>query len=419
MSLRAGFSRRDITPTEAVPLNESHWCGLSQGVLSPLFVRAVAFHGTEGAAIVISCDVIALEAELVTEIRAAVAQRTGVSEGSILIAATQNHSSPKIIPAEEGDQTGFDSPALIGWHCTLKNEIIEAGTEAFSRLTSVHIGYATGRVPGVAGNRRPLRANGTAVMTWYRPDPDEIAEPGVEDDTIRIVLVNDAASDDTRGVLMNFACHPNVLWTTERISSDFPGRACQVLEEALNPCVPVYFTGACGNIDPFKYMRVPKNAYVAPDAFEPGAPVDLCIDESDRFGNLLSDEVLKVTRQMTSTQLDGNVRSATVHITGELREGVHFPDEVEIQAISVGEQLAFVGVPGEPFLEIELDIRSRSPFEFTFVCGQANGFSGYMPTRIAYGQGGYEVGNSWTKFGPGIGESVADAAIEALQELKR
>lgn len=418
MSLRAGFSRRNITPTEPVPLNESHWCGLSKGVLSPLYVRAVAFHGTDSAAILISCDVIALEVELVTEIREAIARRTGVSESSILIAATQNHSSPKIIPADEQEQTGFDSVALVDWHRTLKNEIIEAGAEAFSRLAPIHFGYASGRAPGVAGNRRPLRSDGTAVMTWYRPDPDEIADPGLEDDTIHIVRLNDATSGEVRGVLMNFACHPNVLWTTERISSDFPGRACQVLEKAMSSCVPVYFTGACGNIDPFKYMRVPQNAYTAPEAFEPGAPVDLCIDESDRFGDLIGDEVLKVTQRMTATEAAGNVQSATVHITGELRDGVRFPDTVEIQAISVGDQLAFVGVPGEPFLEIEHDIRARSPFEFTYVCGQANGFSGYMPTRIAYGQGGYEVGNSWTKFGPGIGESVADAGVEVLRKLR-
>ncbi|MDA0841596.1 MAG: hypothetical protein O3B01_16995 [Planctomycetota bacterium] len=417
MSLRAGFSRRDITPVESVPLNESHWCGLSKGVLSPLFVRSVAFHGTDGAAILISCDVIAFEAGFVSEIRAAIARRTSVSERSILIAATQNHSSPKIIPAEEGDQTGFDSPALADWHCTLKKEIIEAGTEAFSRLAPVHIGFATGHAPGVAGNRRPLRSNGTAVMTWHRPDPNEIADPGVEDDTIRVVILKDATSQEIHGVLMNFACHPNVLWTTERISSDFPGRACRILEEALPSSVPVYFTGFCGNIDPFKYMRVPKNAYTAPEAFEPGAPVDLCIDESDRFGDLIGDEVLNVTQRMTASQTIASVRSSIVRITGDLRDGVHFPDEVEIQAIAVDERLAFVGVPGEPFLEIEHDIRTRSPFEFTFVCGQANGFSGYMPTRIAYSQGGYETGNSWTKFGPGIGESVADAAVEALGKL--
>jgi hypothetical protein len=106
-----------------------------------------------------------------------------------------------------------------------------------------------------------------------------------------------------------------------------------------------------------------------------------------------------------------------VRFAGSLREGISFPADVEIQAIGVGRDLAFIGIPGEPFLEVESDIRARSPFPSTFVCGQVNAFSGYMPTRIAYEQGGYETGNSWTKFGPGIGESVADAAVEALENL--
>ena len=256
-------------------------------------------------------------------------------------------------------------------------------------------------------------------MTWYRPEPDSITDHGIEDHSLHVIRVEREPDGAPLGAILEFPCHPNTLWTTQVISSDFPGRACEVLErEVGEPFLAVYFNGACGNLDPFKYMRVPKNAFTAPEAFEPGAPTHLCLEESRRFGNMLGGEALKVLESLESGEAAGAVRTASVCFEGPLREGVSFCPEVEVQVIALGGGIAFVGIPGEPFLEIELAIRAESPFPVTLVCGHANGFSGYMPTRIAYDQGGYETGNAWTKFGPGIGEMVTEAALEALLEAR-
>lgn len=416
VEIEAGFGRRDITPEGAIPLNESHWAGLSKGVHSPLYARAAAFRSQGRAAILLSCDVIVILRGLAEEFRQEIARATGVPPASILVAATQNHASPKTMPEDEKDVKWFESRALQGWFAKWKAGAVGAALDAFEDLSPARLAFGTGRVDGLAGNRRPLRADGRAVMTWYRPAPESIADPGVEDPTMRIVRVDRASSQAVRGVLLNFACHPNVLWTTELIASDFPGRACQILEDALGPdAIPVYFTGCCGNIDPFKYMRVPKNAYTAPEAFQPGAPVHLCVPESDRFGNMLGGEALKVVEGLECRAEEGAIRAASISVNGAPRPGMKADDAFEVQAISVGQRLAFVGIPGEPFLEVELAIRSASRFAVTFVCGQANGYSGYMPTRVAYQQGGYETGNSWTLYGPGIGEQVVEASLAALR----
>ncbi|MBI2192418.1 MAG: hypothetical protein HYU36_10580 [Planctomycetes bacterium] len=415
--IQAGFARIEITPEGPITLNESHWCGLSRGVHSPLYARAAAFRSGGRAAVLVSCDVIALLRDRAGEFRQAIAGATGVPPEAVLVAATQNHASPKTMPEDDKDRRWTENTALQTWFERWKAGTIEAARDAVRGLAPARFAFGLGNAPGIAGNRRPLRGDGRAVMTWYRPDADSIADPGVEDPSVRLVRV-DAAEGGVRSILMNFACHPNVLWTTEVIASDFPGRACAILESAFGGrAVPVYFTGCCGNIDPFKYMRVPKNAYVAPEAFQPGSPVHLCLHESDRFGNMLGGEALRVAEGLDPAPLHGPVRWASVRFHGTLREGMKFDTEVEIQAMAVGHHLAFVGIPGEPFLEIELAIRSLSSFPTTFVCGQANGYSGYMPTRAAYAQGGYETGNSWTLFGPGIGEQVVEASLAALQAV--
>jgi hypothetical protein len=63
----------------------------------------------------------------------------------------------------------------------------------------------------------------------------------------------------------------------------------------------------------------------------------------------------------------------------------------EIQALSFGQDLVLLGFPGELFSEIGMRVKKDSPFRHTVVCGYAGGTVGYVPTRTALAEGGYEV----------------------------
>jgi neutral ceramidase len=78
-------------------------------------------------------------------------------------------------------------------------------------------------------------------------------------------------------------------------------------------------------------------------------------------------------------------------------------------------------------------IKKRSPFKRTFVSELANGWVGYVPTKRAFEQNmkdvpsdpmktfdhkGYEVRSALSRgFLPGVGEVMADTAIELLEKL--
>lgn len=64
--------------------------------------------------------------------------------------------------------------------------------------------------------------------------------------------------------------------------------------------------------------------------------------------------------------------------------------DYEIQAVAIGD-LAVLVVPGEPFVEAQLEIKRRSPFARTFVAHMSNGYAGYVPTPLALRGGGYET----------------------------
>jgi neutral ceramidase len=84
----------------------------------------------------------------------------------------------------------------------------------------------------------------------------------------------------------------------------------------------------------------------------------------------------------------------------------------EVQAFRIGEA-AVVGLPGEIFVELGMAIKAGSPIQPTFVAELVGDSVGYLPTRKAYDEGGYEV--TATIFAPGAGEMLVDVAVELMR----
>ncbi len=91
------------------------------------------------------------------------------------------------------------------------------------------------------------------------------------------------------------------------------------------------------------------------------------------------------------------------------------PQEVEVQVIALGNEVAWVSLPGEIFVELGLAIKQDSPFPRTIIAELANGSIGYIPSRRAYAQGNYEVISA--RCAEGSGERLVNAAVRLLKEL--
>lgn len=78
--------------------------------------------------------------------------------------------------------------------------------------------------------------------------------------------------------------------------------------------------------------------------------------------------------------------------------------------------VAFVGLPGEPFTDIGGRIKARSPFAMTIPCCNTNGSEGYFPTDDALTEGGYESTSSL--FLPGIADTLVGVSLDTLDSLK-
>ena len=101
-------------------------------------------------------------------------------------------------------------------------------------------------------------------------------------------------------------------------------------------------------------------------------------------------------------------------------------DSLEVMTVRIGD-LAFVGMPGEIFSEIGMDIKARSPFKNTIVMGLTNDARKYFPSKVSFTQGpggytpmasGYETTPGSTLYDAGSGEKLAESAIKQLLIIK-
>ena len=227
--------------------------------------------------------------------------------------------------------------------------------------------------------------------------------------------------------MANFALH---LDTTGgfKYSADFPHVIAAVLARVKSPDMLSQWTyGAAGNI----------NHYFLLDPLRPHRTKGY--DEAARIGSLIAAEIvrsygrlralpaapLQVSREIlnlvlneaTAPQVAARHNHAATFKEGDgvytLRDG-KYTFAAEVMVITIGDEIAFVGVPGELFVELGMTIKQGSPYEYTMINSLANGSIGYIPNRKAQSEGGYGAAPGTTRCNPGGGEALVESAIRQL-----
>jgi len=134
---------------------------------------------------------------------------------------------------------------------------------------------------------------------------------------------------------------------------------------------------------------------------------------------LAADVVQAARREFEAASPTGEMNAAQMYAREVvlLAESENPTVAAEIQALRLGDA-AFIGLPGEPFVELGLRLKQGSPFRHTYVAGLANGCEGYIPTRAAFDEGGYEVRTARSsKLHPDAGDMMVAAGAALLDEL--
>jgi len=270
---------------------------------------------------------------------------------------------------------------------------------ANNSLVPVRYGVGKGEV-AEGHNRRKVHPDGTCEMFWR----NEERVPTEPLDYMLGVIRFEKQDGKPLVTLVNFTCHPVIAGPENLdISADYPGVLTKAVEEALGG-VCIFANGACGDINPFMDKTPPKDG-----AFE----------EIELMGRVLADEVVRVSKaiQIHDTT-DVQLTAETEQIPMTMRWDVNSPDVIaafekkygkflvnlfmgrmkaetggmlmgDLVTVTLGDDLAIAGWPGEFFVQLGLDLKARCVIPNTFVFGYCNKTYGYFPTINAAWQGGY------------------------------
>jgi neutral ceramidase len=432
---RAGAAAVAISPPIGIPMAGYYSERGAQGVHDELYAKAIVMEQGGATAALVALDLIAAPRDLVDDARTAIDRACRVRGVNVMISATHSHTGPII---DTKNRFGGRSALVTSYRDSLPAKIAEAVRQAESRLTPVTIYTARGRETSIAFNRRFHMKDGTVGWNPGKGNLSIVKPAGTIDPDVPVVYF-ETTDHKPVATYINYAVHLDNIGEPF-ISADMPATLSRCLADFKGAEMVTLFTaGCCGDVNHIDVQwKEPQRGFgnparmgtiLAAEALRSWprlAPVDAIplriksMTVSLPLPDLKNGDVEKARATVARMSQEASKRPGFMDLVDAFkvldvaaREGK--PHEVEVQAISLGKQVAWVSLPGEVFTELGLAIKQDSPFPMTIIAELANGLLGYIPARRAYAQGNYEVVSA--RCAEGSGERLVDAAVKMLKEL--
>lgn len=440
--LDAGIAREVITPPRGVGLAGYLNWRANNGVRDDLYVRVTLFRTGETIGGVVSFDVCEIGEEVLTLTRNRLREAGCAFGDQLLYTATHTHTGPVTAPL-----FGFAHDHRVCQE--LAAAAARAVLRAAANLQPTELLAVTSRDNPLAFNRRYWMKNGRVVTNPGKGNPNVVRPEGPVDDEITVLVMRQ--QNRTAALLVNIVNHTDTVGG-DLVSADWPGRMERALQGTADgdPQVTTLI-GCSGNINHFD-LRNPKpqtcyaeacrlgSAYaeivramlpraekLAPDEFR------IRTAEFDLFNQTIAPEAVTAARtrlealgmasnsgNMTSEGLaaeDGPVaRFFAEQLIGFAERESGSSKTVRLVRLSVGDQFELLGLPGEPFTEIGLELKSAMTGRFRMVASLTNSGAGYITLPECHERGGYEI---LPVIGGGPAPDTAPRLIEAAKALIR
>jgi hypothetical protein len=409
----------------------------AEGVHDDLHAKAIVLDVDGSRAALVACDLASLPRTVVEEARRSIAKDPGIAPERVMISATHAHTGPVVLGGwSRYNLEGTMAEIAQQYARDLPKKIAAAVVKANAALQPARAAAAVGHEDSISFNRRFFLNDGTVGWNPGKLNPKIVRPAGPIDPEAPVVAFRSQQGKDI-AAYVNFALHLDTVGGLE-YSADYPFTLSTALAAAKGRDLVTLFTiGCAGNVNHIDVTsKEPQKGH----------------GEAARIGTLLAAAVLKAYRGMKevdATHLDARSAVVTAPLAelppGSLersqeiaakfgkpnaapfldfvqafkvidvaeRKGVPF--DAEVQVIRLGMDVAWVGLPGEIFVELGQAIKAGSPFRHTIVVELANGSLGYIPDRKAYPQGNYEVVSA--RVGAGSGELLVGKALALLGEL--
>ena len=411
-NLMAATAKIDITPPEKDAVNLA---GQPLRKRDSLYARVVVLKDQKVSLAIVSVDLIVFSSlKVITEAR----KKWGVDH--VILCATQTHAAmaprgllikPPFSPdwTRNGKDPGttIDWPALSSdpWYAETEDKIIAAIGKAMNNLFAAKLISGKGPFESayMAHNRRLVREGGPVLAMWENPDrrPTKPIDP-----TVGVIRIDDLRGKP-RALMVQYACHPVATMSAGMISRDFPGAMVDHIEQELgDDCMGMFLQGAQGDLDPYDLHN---------------------LKGENRFnivrmaGISLAKGALKIASTLKETPKTATpIQIKESLLTLAHRNGTN-KSNVGILTVIINKDLALVAIPGEPFINHQIELTSKSPIKNSLILGLAyhgkgSPFVVYIPTVQAVKEGGYGA-TECSFLAADAGEKMISEAVLSIQSL--
>ena len=451
-NFKVGFSSVNIDPELGIGISGYYVPRFAKGILDSIEVTGLAVSSDGTDVIMLSVDNCLIDKDIDDTIAAGVEARIGVPAYNVIVTATHTHTAPllKKTSAFEADITKIDNYRVF-----MIEKCIEAAVLAYNDLLPAKMGFAIGQAPDrVAYIRRYKMKDGSTMTCPPINDPNIEGPIGELDQRVNVLRFDREGGESI--VLMNYGLHADTV-NGEMISADWPGVMRRTVSKVLDGTKCIFFPGAEGDVGSTNVHPIPGDMNDTEISFDnemksPGmarfvgrALTGTILQVYDKVA-YTDDTSIKVIRRelkipanvpnkedmprareykrLHDEGRDDLIPYTAMELTTVVAEAIRMcalengPEyfTLNIIGVKIG-GAAFVGIPGEPFTDIGVEIKKAEGWDIILPTALTNGNAGYFPMMSAYDEGGYEARSS--RYKPGVAELIIDGARELLEELKK
>jgi len=399
----AGVSKVDLDPPPGIPM-AGYSVRYAKGKHDPIEARVLAISDGQRRVAIVTLDLCyTFEPPAMDDVRALV--RPQIDE--VIFHASHTHSGPTYASAPDALKVAV-------------TRIASAIGEAAGHMTPARIGTGWGQTY-IGFNRRYVRPDGAVHMFWRNEQKETSTFP--VDPTVGVIRL-DRTDGSPLAVLVHYACHP-VIFGPDNLdySADYPYEMRRGVEAGMPGAMAFFLQGAPGDINPY-FDKTPR------------------IEDAEAVmrstGRKLAAEAVRVARTI-QTHPPTTIRTKTVIVPSHNRWNIEklkavaqeryrldplrtarlLRDDMElpVTTLLIDDSIAFAGMPGEPFVEFQMQFRAKSPVPASFLIGYTNGYFAYFPTIAAAARGGYGANSTVNPTEVGIGELLLNTNLISLYEL--
>ena len=266
-SLRIGWASADLTPEEPVVIAGQFYARVSEGVMDPLSVTAMALESVRPdaepvRAVMVSCDLVAIPDALRDTVRERLRERLPeLDPMNVVLNATHTHAGPEVRTGDAGNappRFGLDLGVMPPetYAAVAAKRIADAVMRAWQSREPAGIGFGFGQAT-IGYNRRICYYTGETRMYGGVNTPEFSHIEGGADTSVNILCTWNRQQQLT-GVVVNLACPSQTSEHSFQISADYWHETRAALRQRLGANVFILpQVSAAGDLVPARSKTAP------------------------------------------------------------------------------------------------------------------------------------------------------------------